>query len=163
MASMCVLIILLMRVKKQTNSKLHGYLSCANFKRFVLLPATTVCHSVYRAVGGGGCLPQCMLGYPPGADTPLEQAPQEQTPPWEQTAPREQMPPPDQTPPRADTPQEQTPLEQTPLEQTPLRADTPLGADAPFEQTSPQDQTPPRTRHPPGLNTLPGLSTPIWD
>ena len=23
----------------------------------------------------GGCLPQCMLGYPPGADTPREQTP----------------------------------------------------------------------------------------
>ena len=41
----------------------------------------------------GGCLPQCMLGYPPGADsplgadTPLEQTPHppEQTPTLEQT------------------------------------------------------------------------------
>ena len=45
---------------------------------------------------GGGCLPQCMLGYHP-------------PPPWEQ------MPPGSRHPPRADTPREQTHL----LEQTP--------------------------------------------
>ena len=52
---------------------------------------TGVCNSVH---GGGGCLPQCMLGYntPRGADTPLEQ-----------TTPPEQTPL-KQTPPRADTP-----------------------------------------------------------
>ena len=80
---------------------------------------------------GGGCLPQCMLGYTPqeqtppgadtslGADTPWEQTPLGADPTWEQTPswsrhPREQTPPlgadpPKQTPPAADTPQEQTP------------------------------------------------------
>ena len=52
---------------------------------------------------GGGCLPQCMLGYQP----------------WSRH------------PPGADTHPEQTPPEQTPPEQTPPRADTPSGADIP--------------------------------
>ena len=69
---------------------------------------TPVCHSVHR---GGGVLPQCMLGYPPGSDTT--------TPPWTRQTPpirhhpprtRQTTPPgpgrhpPDQTPPRSDTP-----------------------------------------------------------
>ena len=44
---------------------------------------------------GGRCLPQCMLGYPPGADTPqgrhhpprADITPQSRHPPWEQTLP----------------------------------------------------------------------------
>ena len=58
---------------------------------------TGVCDSVH---GGGGCLPQCMMGYPLplGADTP---SPREQKPPWEQTPspgadtphPRSRLPP----------------------------------------------------------------------
>ena len=65
----------------------------------------SVIHSVHR---GGGGLPQCMLGYPPGADTPPRSRPP--PPPQEQT-PRSRHPP----------PREQTPLEQTstPPEQTP--------------------------------------------
>ena len=54
---------------------------------------TRVCDSVHR----GGCLPQCMLGYPPGADTP-----QSRHPPRADT-------PPEQTPPQSRHPQEQTP------------------------------------------------------
>ena len=30
----------------------------------------SVSHSVHSGVGGGVCLPQCMLGYTPQADTP---------------------------------------------------------------------------------------------
>ena len=55
---------------------------------------------------GGGCLPQCMLGYtppPPGAH------PQSRQPPWDQTTPPRTRHPPEQTPPGADTPLEQTP------------------------------------------------------
>ena len=56
---------------------------------------TGVCDSVHG--GGGGYLPQCMLGcqtppgadIPPGADTPLGA-----DTPREQTSPREQTPPP---------------------------------------------------------------------
>ena len=41
---------------------------------------TPVCHSVDLT----GCLPQCMLGYTPQADTPW-QTPPGQTPPWADT------------------------------------------------------------------------------
>ena len=45
---------------------------------------TPVCHSVH----GGGCLPQCMLGYHnPRSRHPPEQTPPEQTPPRKQTSP----------------------------------------------------------------------------
>ena len=50
-----------------------------------------VCHSVHE----GGCLPQCMLGYSHGADTPGSRNPL-----GADTPPREQTPPPG-----ADTPQ----------------------------------------------------------
>ena len=64
----------------------------------VIFSQACVENSVHR---GGGCLPQCMLGYtpreqthPPGADLPGSRHPPEQTPPlWEQTPP-EQTPPP---------------------------------------------------------------------
>ena len=65
-----------------------------------------------------------MLGYPPGADPPGADTPQEQISPGSR-----QTPPPEQTPPGADTLREQTPpgskhpLEHTPLEQTPLQAE----------------------------------------
>ena len=57
--------------------------------------------SVILPTGGGGFLPQCILGYtPPQEQTPLEQTPLEQTPqsrpPWEQTPPGAN--PPEQTP-----------------------------------------------------------------
>ena len=41
------------------------------------------CVSVH---GGGGCLPQCMLG-PPEQTPPRGRHPPEQTPPWQQTPP----------------------------------------------------------------------------
>ena len=84
---------------------------------------------------GGGCLPQCMLGYPhlpwsrhPPADTPHQSrhTPLEQTPPWSR-----------HPPPGADTPQSRPfrsrhtpPWEYTPLEQTPPRPDIPRKADS---------------------------------
>ena len=52
--------------------------------------------------GGGGCLPQCMLGYtpPPRPGTPSRPGtpPGPGTPSQEQTPPRDQAPPRDQTP-----------------------------------------------------------------
>ena len=77
--------------------------------------------SVILSMGGGGCLPQCMLGYhtPP----PLEQTPQSRHPP-EQTPPSEQT----HTPPGADTP---LGADTPPQEQTPLGADTHPRADTP--------------------------------
>ena len=85
---------------------------------------TSVCLST---VGGEGCLPQCMLGYPPrsrppGADPPWEQTPPEQTPP-DQAPPREQTPPTRHTPPGSDPPQARhTP---SPPNQPPPGADPP--------------------------------------
>ena len=79
---------------------------------------------------GGGCLPQCMLGYhtPPRADTPWEL-----TPPWEQTLPL-----------GADTP---------------LGAETPQSRHPPPEQTPPQSRhTLPRSRHPPARADTPHQS-----
>ena len=62
---------------------------------------THVCDSVHR-----GSLPQCMLGYPPGADTPTPGA-DTPTPgadtPWSKTSPRSR-PPKSSHPPGADTP-----------------------------------------------------------
>ena len=58
-------------------------------------------------MGGGGCLPQCMLGCtPPRGDThPRDQTPPDQAPtPWEQTPPPPTRPPGPDTPPGADTP-----------------------------------------------------------
>ena len=82
------------------------------------------------STGGGGCLPQCMLGYtslgadtPPGADTPWEQT----HTPWNRHT----------HPPGADTPS---------------RSRHPLGADTPWEQTPPRSRHPPGSRHPPHRN-----------
>ena len=84
---------------------------------------------------GGGCPPQCMLGYYPQsrlspaahpleADTPRADTPWEQTPPWSRHPPGSRHPL-EQTPPGADTPQEQTPPgSRHPLDQTPPRSDT---------------------------------------
>ena len=96
-----------------------------------------------------GCLPQCMLGYPPRADTPPradpprsrhtpEQThPPEQTPPWSRHLPRH---PPEQTPSGADTSQADTPQSRHPPasrhpspEQTP-----PWEADSSIRSTSGQ-------------------------
>ena len=83
-------------------------LLCKKFYVALLPPAkevckrdvfTSVCHSVH---GGGGCLPQCMLGYtppPPHGSRPLW----EQTPPQEQTRTRSRH-----------SPESRHPLEQTP-------------------------------------------------
>ena len=68
------------------------------------------------STGGGGCLPQCMLGYTPPlrADTPPGRHPTRQTPLQSDI-------PPGQTPLLIDTPPGQTPLCRHPF------ADTPLG------------------------------------
>ena len=92
----------------------------------VIFSQVCVKNSVHR---GGGCLPQCMLGY----------TPQEQTPPGSRHPPGADTPlgadtPREQTPPRADThPQEQT---------------HPLSRHLPLEQTPPPGADPPRSRHP---------------
>ena len=71
-------------------------------QNFLLPPATKlgqgyILTGIRDSVKQGGCLPQCMLGYPP----PPSRHPQDQPP-------RNQAPP-GSRPPRADTPQEQTP------------------------------------------------------
>ena len=72
-----------------------------------------VIHSVHR-----GRLPQCMLGYPPGADTPSPKQtspwsrPPGARPPWSRHPPGADTPG-TRHPPRANTPQDQTPPEQT--------------------------------------------------
>ena len=88
--------------------------------------------------GGGGCLPQCTLGYP----TPLEQtSPGNRHPPPESRHPT----PGSRHPPGADTPRSRHPIpEQTP----PLGADTPHRH--PWEQTRPGSRHPSGSRHPPG-------------
>ena len=78
----------------------------------------SVSHSVHK---GGGCLPQCMMGYtsPKEADTPLGG----RNPPWEQTPPGSRHPlPRKQTLPEADTPRKHTPSEADTLSEaaTPL-------------------------------------------
>ena len=91
---------------------------------------TGVCDSV----NGGGCLPQCMLGY---------HHPLEQTHPWEQT------------PPGADPPAADTPLRAD----TPLGADTP-GADTPHKSRHRARADTPQSRHPPGADTPPEQTSP---
>ena len=97
-------------------------------QHFEFLPAATklgqgniftgVCQE-FCPQGGGGCLPQCMLGYTP---------PQEQTHPPEQTHNPRADPPTDQV----DPPREQTPHPPTSPDQAdPPGADTPPGADSP--------------------------------
>ena len=96
---------------------------------------------------GGGCLPQCMLGY----------TPRDQAPPWDQAHSPPEQTPPDQAPfpPGADTPQGTDPRDQThPPRSRPPRADSPR-ADPPL------DQAPLQTRHPLGADTPPpGADTP---
>ena len=104
--------------------------------------------------GGGGCLPQCMLGYhtpleqrsTPWVDPPRSRHPQDQTPPRNR-----HYPPWSRHPPRAEThPQEQTPLEQTPqTRHTPPPTADPPGADTPPQEQTPGADTPPGDR-PPG-------------
>ena len=91
----------------------------ATFKHFhfefqLFLPAATklgqgnIFTGVCLSTGGEGCLPQCMLGYPP------EQTPPEQTPPKLGT-PRTRHPltmhPPQTRPPRTRPPQTRPPWE----------------------------------------------------
>ena len=87
---------------------------------------TGICDSVHG--GGGGCMPQCMLGCKPPwtRHTPPDQAhtPRSRPPQTRHTTPRPGTPPPGPgTPP---TPPEQThpPTRHTPLEQAPREADT---------------------------------------
>ena len=73
------------------------------------------------STGGGGCLPQCILGYPPRADTPSgADTPRSRHPPGSRHPPREQTLPGSRHPPGAD----------------PLGADTPLEADCSIQSTS---------------------------
>ena len=92
--------------------------------------------SVCLSTGGEGCLPQCMLGYPPDQTPPPDQAHTPRTrhtPPTRHT-PRIRHTPPDQTPP----PQTRHP---------PRTRHTPR----PTRHTPPGSGTPPpRTRHTPG-------------
>ena len=62
---------------------------------------TSVCQE-FCPQGGGGCLPQCMLGYPPDQTPPppRDQAPRSRHPPGPGTPPRTRHTPPEQTPPR---------------------------------------------------------------
>ena len=102
---------------------------------------TGVCDSVHRE--GGGCLPQCMLGYhPPGLDPPWDQTPWNRHPPWDHTP--QTRPPWDHTHPRDHT--------HTPRTRPSLGPDTP-GADTPPWEQTPLEQTPPRSRPPPGKQT----------
>ena len=73
----------------------------------------------------GGCLPHCMMGYTPPADTPWAHP----APPWADTHPRHTPPSPNPPPPGTH-----------PLPQPPPRADT-----------LPPGQTPPRQTPPPVL------------
>ena len=113
----------------------------------------------------GGCLSQCMLGYPhpPGADHLLgADNPQEQTPPRNRQ-------PPEQTTPRSRHPLgADTPREQRPPEQTPPGADTPRSrppgnrppwSRPPWEQTAPRSRHPSKSRHPPRADP-PGANPP---
>ena len=109
----------------------------------------------------GGCLPQCILGYPPpGADTPQSRPPLEADTPLQEADtprsrhPQEQIPseqtppeqtPPEQTPPRSRHPPEQTPP--TPWSRQPPQSRHPQ-EQIPSEQTPPQSR-PPQSRHPP--------------
>ena len=101
---------------------------------------------------GGGCLPQCMLGYPP-----------EQTPPRSRQPPGSRHPlgadpPGPDTISRVDTPQSRHPQEQTPpWEQTP-----PSGVD------TPHSRHPPGSRHPPwkadsGIRSMNGRYASYWN
>ena len=91
---------------------------------------------------GGGCLPQCMLGYQPlhpGHGTPWSRQPPGSRPPREQTPPSQSRHP---------YPLDQAPPSRHPPEQTPPRADTSW------------EQTPPRSRHPPEQTLPRGVGTP---
>ena len=128
--------------KKTTNVTLQRTTNESEYRKRLLkclLPAATklgqgnIFRSVYQEFcpQGGGCLPQCMLGFTP---------PPEQTPPREETPPRADTPqirhhPPGSTPPRADIP--------------PPRADTPQIRHHPPGSTAP----PPEQTPPPGKRT----------
>ena len=96
-----------------TRGTTHSNTSTANYFVWIgkgaFLPAATklgqgniftgVCLSTGGGGRGEGCLPQCMLGYPPGTDPPGADTPPDQAPPWEQTPPRGADPPGANTPP----------------------------------------------------------------
>ena len=86
---------------------------------------SSVCKEFCSQWGGGGGLPQCMLGY----HTPGTRHPLQQTSPGADTPRTRHHPSGPGTPPRADPPgaprDQAPPQEQTPLEQTPPKADTP--------------------------------------
>ena len=101
----------------------EGKTTCSDIRRFFYRPQRSWGKVMFLQAcvilfGGGGCLPQCMLGYhahTPEQTPPRSRQPPEETPPWEQTPlwsrhPPKSRHPPEQTPPRADTP----PKEQTP-------------------------------------------------
>ena len=100
---------------------LYEYISVSAKSLIVYLPPATklgqgnvftgVCDSVHG--GGGGSLPQCMLGYRPSDQPPRPQADPSGADP------------PEQTPSRADTPRSRHPLESRHHHPTP-GADTPL-------------------------------------
>ena len=112
--------------------------------RLTYLPAATklgqgnvftgLCDSVHR---GGGCLPQCMLGYHP----PWEQT---HTPPWTRCPQEQTTPPWDQNPPGSRPPRSSPPGGRPPWEQTP-----PGSRHPPQEQTPPDQTTPPGSKPPP--------------
>ena len=95
--------------------------------------------------GGEGCLPQCMLGCPLGADTPRNRPRREQTRPTRHPlgadTPQSRHPLWEQTPPMGPDPPEQTPREQTPPPDIPLWEQTPTGRRHP-----PAADTPPESR-----------------
>ena len=82
-----------------------GMHSCYQLQRSwakVIFSQACVKNSVHRG-GGGGCLPQCMLGYPP-----CSRHPPGSKPPWSR------HPPGSRPPPGADTPREHTPPQSSP-------------------------------------------------
>ena len=95
---------------------LHGVIRTVIYST-KLMACGILCHchdcTLHYRPHGGGCLPQCMLGYhppeqtPPRADppNPKEQSPlQEQTPPPSAADKILEQRTPEQTPPRADSP-----------------------------------------------------------
>ena len=95
---------------------------------------TSVCQEFCPQGEGGGCLPQCMLGYtPPGPGTPPWSRPPKAEPPRPGTPPGADTPPPDQAhhPPRT-------------RHTTPPTRHTPTGADNPQTRHTPPWSRPPR-------------------
>ena len=114
-----------------------------------LLPATTklgqgnIFTSMCLSTWGEGCLPQCMLGYPPTC--PPGSRPPQADPPWSRHTPPDQAHPPgskppgSRYPPEADTPRTRhtPPKNRHPRTRHPPEQ-TPQGADTPPDQAPPQ-------------------------